>query len=428
MLYCTDYDVVVLGGGFTGCAAALAAARQGSKVLLLEASGFLGGAASNCLIFPFMPYSTQCVDKNGNGYNHYLSRGIITEIVDDLNKSGDMRGDSAFIDESLKLLLDKKLVKAGVQVLFHATLCGVKKNGSVIESVSVATKSGVLTFNGKYFIDCTGDADLCEMAEVPTRLGRNKDSLCQPMTLCFRVANVDKKLFFENQKLYQRLYNEWQEAGKITNPRENILVFNYPIEGVLHFNTTRIIKLNPVDPFDVTKAEMEARVQVKEMMDFFRDAKIPGMEKAELVYTAPNIGVRESRMLDGEYVLTQEDLIACTKFEDAVAAGNYDIDIHNPEGSGTSHYYFAPGTWYTIPYRSLIPKAKDAVNLLVGGRCISVTHETQASVRIMPICCTTGEASGVAAAVCVKDSTTVQNADVKKIQRILTETGAYTGL
>lgn len=428
MEYINTYDVIVLGGGFTGCAAALSAARQGRSVLLLEASGFLGGAASNCLIFPLMPYATTIENEDGTRAKHYLSRGILAELVKNLQKTGDIRGDSGFLDEAVKLLLDAKMVEAGVEVLFHATLCGVKKNGSHMESVSVVTKSGVLEFFGKMFIDATGDADLCEMSGIPTRLGRDSDNLCQPMTLCFRVCNVDKKKFYENKKEMDRLHKEWLDGGRFTNPRENILVFDYPIDGVLHFNTTRVVKHNPVNPFDVTRAEMEARRQVQELLNFFKVNNLPGLENARLVYTAPNIGVRESRMLVGEYVLTGQDLVDCVKFDDAIAAGNYDIDIHNPEGTGTSHYYFPNGTWYTIPYRSLIPKAEDCDNLLTGGRCISCDHEAQASIRIIPICCTTGEAAGAAASVCVKNGTTVQNADVKEIQKILTESGAYIGL
>ncbi|MGN1345234.1 MAG: FAD-dependent oxidoreductase [Eubacteriales bacterium] len=428
MTYETNYDVVVLGGGFTGCAAALTAARQGQRVLLLEASGFLGGAASNCLIFPLMPYATSRKDEEGNTTRHYLSRGVLAEIVEELRQTGDIRGDAEFLDEALKLLLDRKVTEAGVQVLFHATLCGVARDGARLTSVSVATKAGVLTFSGKMFIDCTGDADLCVMSGVPTVLGREPDHLCQPMTLCFRVANVDKKAFFANREEMRRLHREWLDAGRFTNPREDILVFDYPIDGMLHFNTTRVVRLNPVDPFDVTRAEMEARRQVKELLDFFRANHLAGMENAKLVYTAPSIGVRESRMLDGAYVLTGDDLVACTKFDDAIAAGNYDIDIHNPEGSGTSHYYFKAGTWYTIPYRSLIPKACDAENLLVGGRCISATHEAQASIRIMPICSTTGEAAGAAAAVANKTNTTVQNVNVREIQRVLVDGGAYLGI
>lgn len=424
MKNCKSYDIIVLGGGFAGSAAAIAAARQGAKVLLLDALGFLGGAASNCLIHPFMVNATSITDENGEKHRHELSRGIFLEIADELHRHADGR---RFYDEELKVILDRKLLESGAEVLFHATLCGIKKTDKHIDSVSVVTKAGILTFGAKVFIDCTGDADLTVMAGVPTRLGREGDELCQPMTLCFRVVNVDKKKFFENRELWQSLYKSWQSEGKISNPRENILVFDHPTANMLHFNTTRIVKHNPVDPFEVTKAEIEARRQVVELMNFFKENNIPGMENAELAYTAPSIGVRESRMLSGEYILTGDDLVACEKFDDAIAAGNYDIDIHNPEGSGTSHYYFPEGTWYTIPYRSLIPKESDCDNLLVSGRCISVDHRAQASVRIMPICANTGEAAGIGAVLAASSNTAVQRIDVKELQRRLISAGAYIG-
>ncbi len=422
------YDIIVVGGGFTGVAAAVSAARLKKKVLIIEASGCLGGAASQNLVFPFMPYFTPRKSDPDFPEKTVLSCGFFTEIIQELEQSGNIISADRFNTEALKLLLDQKTVEAGVDVLFHATLSAVSKTGNTITALSAVTKAGVLTFSADRFIDCTGDADLAVMAGVPTRLGRESDHLCQPMTLCFRVVNVDKKLFLKSKPLMRELYKAWQEAGKTTNPRENILVFDYPVEGVLHFNTTRIVKLNPVDPFDLSRAEMEARKQVAELMTFFRENHVPGMEKAELLYTAPSIGVRESRMLDGEYCLTGKDLMACTKFEDAVAAGNYDIDIHNPEGSGTSHYYFPHGTWYTIPYRTLLPKEKDCKNLLVAGRCISCDHEAQASIRIMPIVTTLGEAAGVAASVSLDENAPVQQTTVKKIQKILVGCGAFLGI
>ena len=422
------YDIIVLGGGFTGAAASAAAARLGKKVLLIEESGALGGAAIQALVFPFMPYTTAVADDPEHPQQLTLSRGFFGELVRELEKDGQISHGANFNTEAVKLLLDRKMLEASVDVLFHATLSGVEKSGNRISSLSVITAAGTLTFTAERFIDCTGDADLSVMAGVPARLGRDEDQLCQPMTLCFRVGNVDKERFYEARPIWSRLYDEWRAAGKIKNPREDILVFNYPIDGVLHFNTTRIVRLNPVDPFDLSRAEMEARLQVKELMDFFKENRIPGMEKAELLFTAPSIGVRESRMIRGEYCLTGKDLVACTKFGDAIAAGNYDIDIHNPEGSGTSHYYFPAGTWYTIPYRALVPKEEDCENLLTAGRCISVDHEAQASIRIIPICTTTGEAAGVGAAVSLSEGVSVQKVNVGTVQKILLENGAFLGI
>lgn len=419
-----NYNCIVIGGGFTGCAAAIAASREGLKVLLLEEGGSLGGAAIHNLVYPFMPYATTVKDENGKEKTHILSRGIFEKLVERLNEYGGLD------TEYLKVILDDEVTKAGADVLFHAKLCDVIKEGNHIKAVETATSAGKMQFEADYFIDCTGDGNLLSQAQIPFQLGRKEDNLCQPMTLCFRVANIDKPVFYENKPQMQALYKEWLKAGKFTNPRENILCFNYkPIDGMIHFNTTRIVKMNPVDPFDVTRAEMEARKQVIELLDFFRENKLPGLENAKLVHSAASIGIRESRKMCGEHILTEEELKDCTKFSDAIAAGNYDIDIHSPTGAGTSHYYFPAGTWYTIPYRSLIPKKEDCDNLLAGGRCISCTHEAQASIRIMPICCTTGEAAGVAAAVaCKAGKSAVQEADVSSIQKILTENGAYLGI
>ncbi|HOB36656.1 MAG: FAD-dependent oxidoreductase [Clostridiales bacterium] len=256
----------------------------------------------------------------------------------------------------------------------------------------------------------------------PYHIGREKDNLCQPMTLCFRALGVDMEKFRESGKVLNRLYQQMQKEGKIKNPRENVLFFYYFVDDILHFNSTRVVKLNPTDAFDLTRAEIEAREQVFELFDFLKE-NIDGFQNSSLIMTAPSIGVRESRMIDGEYLLTGRDLISCRKFEDSIAAGNYDIDIHNPEGSGTSHYYFPEGQYYTIPYRSLIPKNVD--NMLVAGRCISADHEAQASIRIMPIVCCLGEAAGTAVGVAAGEGVAVNRVDVKKVQERLKAQNAF---
>jgi hypothetical protein len=210
----------------------------------------------------------------------------------------------------------------------------------------------------------------------------------------------------------------------IKNIREDVLIFDTLTDGVLHFNSTRVVKKNPTDAFVVTAAEIDAREQAFELHEFLK-RHFGAFRNSKIIMTAPQIGVRESRMVDGEYMLTERDLKDCVKFDDAVAAGNYDIDIHNPEGSGTSHYYFPDGAFYTIPYRSLLPKGVD--NLLVAGRCVSATHEAQASIRIMPIVCCMGEAAGVAAAVAGASRVPAPRADIGKIQDILLKNGAFLG-
>lgn len=416
------YDIIVAGGGFAGAAAAIAASRCGSSVLLFDKSNCLGGAAANCLVNPFMPYATHV-----DGEVKKLSAGIFKEIRDRLDEMRQITGEMlhsdspTFSEEHLKLVLNRMALESGVNLLFHAYLSDVTCEDGKITSLTVATKAGNISLCADYYIDATGDADLAVQSGCQYHLGRPADNLCQPMTLCFRLSNVDLEKFAAERPHMQELYKQFQAEGKIKNPRENILIFPTVQANGLHFNSTRIVKLNPVDPFDVTRAEIEAREQVLELYLFLKE-NLESMKHAELVSTAAEIGVRESRMIDGLHLLTGTELKECTRFEDSIACGNYDIDVHNPEGSGTSHYYFPDGQYYEIPYRSLLPK--EISNLLVAGRCISADHDAQASIRIMPIVCSLGEAAGVGASVAAKEGVAPAQANIKEIQRILVENGA----
>ncbi len=427
-----QYQVIVIGGGPAGVAAAIAAARLGQKTLIIEEGNALGGAINHMLVLPFMEYFTPIGPEKPGKPRVMLARGIFGEITERLVAlTEELEGEDArfnklplfyFNGEYMKILLSRMTREAGVDVLFHARFLDCDASEGKIHSIRVSAGTEMLTFTADQYIDCTGDADVAYQAGFPTHLGRDGDHLCQPMTLCFRIGDVDLETFGKNRKLMQQLYREAKARGEITNPREDVLVFDTTSPSVLHFNTTRIIKRNPTDPFDLSRAEEEVREQVFEMFRFLRK-NVPGLEKAVLLSTATHIGIRESRMIDGEYTLTQKDLLACRKFDDGIAACNYDIDIHNPEGSGTTHYFFKPYTYYTIPYRCLVPKG--SANLLVAGRCISSTHEAQASYRVIPYAATLGEAAGVAAAIANKNGTTVKDASVAEIQSTLRAEGAF---
>ena len=412
------YDLIVVGGGLSGVAAAVSAAREGLRVLLVERSGGLGGAISVNLVYPFMRYWTKIPET---GETKYLSDGIFSEMCRRQEAFIQPVSNTRFNPESFRLVLDEMCVEAGVQVLFHAALCGADVAERKIRSVLLATKAGLLDACADSYIDATGDGDLLAFAGCDFQLGREADGLCQPMTACFRMSGVDVEAYKADRPRIQALYKEQKAAGKLQNPREDILVFFGLGEGIVHFNTTRVVKLDPTDPFALSRAEMEARKQIFEMYRFLKE-NCPAFERAAICSTAVGIGVRESRKLKGEHILTARELKDRTRFADSIALGNYDIDIHNPEGAGTSHYYFADGDYYTIPYRSLLPKEVD--NLLVAGRCISATHEAQASVRIMPICATLGQAAGTAAAVARQTGTNVHDVDVKKVQTLLRKNGA----
>lgn len=414
------YDLIVVGGGFGGIGAAIAAARHGAKTLLIENAGALGGAAVNCLVNPFMPNGTKL---NGSDKYTELTQGLYAEICQRMDKEFGACIKRCFHEEYLKVVLDRMCKEAGVKVLFHSTLVNVEMDGETVKSIGVMQRSGLNQYSAKYYVDATGDGLLATLAGCPTRLGRPADGLCQPMTLCFRIGNIDIPKFQENRAAMQELYKKFQAEGKIKNPRENVLIFNTLVDNMLHFNTTRIIKKNPVDPDDLSWAEMEAREQMIEMYHFLKE-NCPGFENSHLLFSN-EIGVRESRMVDGLYLLTEEDLKECKRFDDCIACGNYDIDIHNPAGTGTSHYYFPEGQYYDIPFRSLRPLK--AENMMTAGRCISVTHEAQASIRIMPICCALGEAAGIAAAVATKHGCKLDDAPMAEIQTLLREAGAFIG-
>lgn len=354
-----------------------------------------------------------------NGKRVELSSGIFKEILNELKKRNALYLDSHFLEEELKYVLNEMMLENNVDLLFHAYLSRVNKENNKIKSVVVATVDGEKEIEAEFFIDATGDGQLSFLSGCEFLLGREGDNLTQPMTLCFRVGNVDTDKFYKTIDNLQKEYKKAQSRGEIINPRENILVFKTPIKNVLHFNTTRIVKKNPTNPGEKTQAEILARKQVFEIFDFIKK-HADGMEDSFLMSTAQETGVRESRKIVGEYTLTEKDLLNCTKFEDGVVACNYDIDIHNPEGSGTSHHFFKDGEYYTIPYRAFIPKGVD--NMLVSGRCISSDQGAQASFRIMPTVASIGEATGTAIGIAINDKIdNIRNVDIKKLQRILKE-------
>lgn len=412
------YDLIVCGGGLAGTAAAISAAQEGLKVLIIEKSGFLGGAAGNCYVNPFMPYT---IKKNGEKI--LISRGIFAEIISRLSKMDGIakEGDMVFNDEYLKIILDKMTSENNVDVLFHTTLISARAEESHVKEITVVNKSGITKYGAKYFIDATGDGELSAMSGAKYHVGRKKDGMCQPMTLCFRVANVDRRKFDKtNYHQIKVAYNKAQAEGRISDPREDVLWFNYTTKGIIHFNTTRILNLSPIDALDLSKAEKIGREQMYEIYQFLK-RDIPGFENSVLIASAPEIGIRESRLIEGAYVITEEDIIGCRKFEDSICVGAYEIDIHSPDGGDSTHISIPQGEYYTIPYRALTPLGFD--NLLVVGRCISSTHEAQASYRIMPICCCMGEAAGAAIALISKESIAVGNVNIDKLHIALDKRG-----
>jgi glycine/D-amino acid oxidase-like deaminating enzyme len=399
------HQVIVVGGGPAGIAAAIAAKRQGLKTLLVEKYGFLGGMATAGLVNPFM--STLGA---GGLYQEFLQRLTEWQAAEE----------HTFDGELAKLVLDEWLTEQGVDLLFHSLLTGVKVEEGRIKSIKVSGRGEELTLPASYFIDCTGDGDLAALSGVKINLGRTSDGLCQPMTTCFQVGGVDDSLMPPREELTAR-YKEAKAQGRLHNPREDVLWFRTIRPGEIHFNTTRVTGKNPVSLSDLTAAELEARRQIAELFAWLRQ-EVPAFKGAYLLRIAAQIGVRESRTIQGAYRLTEEDVLSGRKFTDAIGKCSYPIDIHSPSGEGTRIATLAPGDWYEIPYGTL--HTSTFGNLLVAGRCISSTHEAQASLRIMPTCMVTGQAAGVAAALADAGNLPVSQVSVPELQADLKAAGA----
>lgn len=409
-----NYELVVAGGGLAGVLAAVSASREGMKVLLIEKYGFLGGMATAGLVFPFMSYVE-------NGGKAVANAGLFADLLCRLYKIGGTNAPDSrhFKQEFMKIALDRLAAEYGVDVLLHSLLTDVKFSGRRVKSVTISTISGNIELKAPMYIDATGNADLIALAGLDFNLGRESDGLCQPLTLNFRLANVDTGKF--DKKTANELFLKLQSEGKLRNPRENILVFKYADDNILHFNTTRYTGIDPTDVLARSRAETELREQMLEMYLILKE-NIDGMQNCSLIESGAEAGIRESRRIDALYTLTKDDVIGVCKFPDRIARGTYMIDIHNPSGAGTEIIRIRENDYYTIPYRSLIPRQAD--NIIVAGRSIGADHVAMSSLRIMPITSCIGEAAGAAAYLAIHNGVTAADIDVPELQKILISHGA----
>ena len=320
----------------------------------------------------------------------------------------------------MKQTLLEMAIEAGVAIRLHHMLTEARACDGVVEEIVCETKGGLAEFAGKVFIDCTGDADLSAMAGARCDVGRPEDGLAQPMTLNFRMQGVATDRM-PTRAAINIIYKSAKAAGRIDCPREDVLYFFTTRPNEIHFNTTRVVEKSAIDGAQLSDAEIEARRQVWQMADFLR-REVTGFEGAYVSYVAPQIGIRESRRIQGEYAVSKDDILTGAKFDDGIGAGVYPIDIHNPKGEGTIIVGPPAGTWYEIPYRSLIPKHFS--NLLAAGRPVSATHEAHAAIRIMPTAFGLGEAAGTAAAQAIATDCAVRDIDGKTARKALIASGA----
>jgi len=408
----SEHDVIVAGGGTAGIAAAVAAARNGADTILIERYGFLGGTMTAGLVNPFMTF---------HAGKEQIIKGIFQEIIDRLKDTGGYdEKTKAFDSEIMKLVLDQMIKEADVKLLLHTYITdALVTKENIIKGIEAYNKSGRQVVLGKVIIDATGDGDVAVMAGAPYEKGREEDGLTQPMTLNFRMGGVDVERMPSREKI-NKLFEEAKAKGEIKIPRENVLYFPTTRRGEIHFNTTRIVKVDGTKADDLTYAEIEGRRQMAELIKFLKE-KVPGFENAYLLMSAVQVGVRETRRIIGEYVLTGEDVIKARKFSDVIARGSYPIDIHSPTGEGTVIKKLPPGESYDIPYRCIVPKKVE--NLLIAGRCISCTHEAQAAIRVIPIVVAIGQAAGTAAALAAKLHASRREMNVPLLQEALKKQG-----
>jgi hypothetical protein len=437
-----EYDVIVVGGGTGGVPAAIAAARNGARVLLIEKNGFLGGVTTGGLTPPVWP--TWISGGSSGKDKEYFIKGIFAEMLERMSNLDALASDGHTMDEEvLKYVLEEMCLEAGVELLMHSFLFRVAKDKRLLTSVDIANKSGARSISGKVFIDGTGDADLIALAGGEWLQGRKSDGATQPVTMTFRLGGVDtsKPLsdspFFcrtksggkdpfempEDVAAIHKEYVEAQKRGEITDPRPVLMYWSYSRPGIVHFNTTRVHRVDATKVEDLTKAEIEGKRQVIQILRLLR--KFPAFANAYLVQMSSEIGVRETRRIVGEYTMTKDDVMNGKKFEDGVARGHAPIDIHDPlpnMPTDIEMIYLPEDLTYDIPYRSLVPKDFD--NVLIGSRCLSATHEASASTRMIHQLYAVGQAVGVAAALASKQNIPCNKLDVKLLRQTLKKQGA----
>jgi hypothetical protein len=447
------YDVIVCGGGPSGAMAAIAAAREGAKVLLVEQYAFLGGTLTAMGVGPMMSFHNNVGEQVVKGYaqeliDRLIARGASVGHVEDVITYCSTV--TPFDAEQMKIELEQMFLGAGGTLLYHTMLVDVATEGDRVTAIIAANKAGLTRFEAAFFIDSTGDGDLAYRAGVPFKQGRDEDGKTQPMTMKLKVANVDR----EAVKRYAREHPERclfdygteeglrrlessprislkgyipelkraRDAGEVSVNREFVLLFETGTQGVFIINVSRIQGLDGTNPYDIARAETIGRQQCSEIFAFLRKHCV-GFEHAVRMDSAAQVGVRETRRMDGRYTITAEDLLEGRRPDDSIALGGYPLDIHSPDKAETVTHFFRLGTVYGIPLRALVPRGFG--NLLMNGRCLSATHEALAGIRTTPQLMAVGQGAGTVAAMAVRDGKGAMELDFAVVKQRLEANGAF---
>ena len=430
-------DVAVVGGGTAGLAAAVAAARAGAETYLIEKDAFLGGEATGGLVSAF--------DVGPDVKGSPVIRGILEEIRERLKTydaiRGVKKGGLPFDPEMMRFVAFDLCEDAGVRLLLHSLVFEVKTRNESVEELHIYSRGGPRRLIAQTYVDASGDGDIAALAGADFQAGRATDGLQLPMTLLFQLGNINgervqsadwEKLqeVFEKE-LVPKLF-EKEKLTKVFGKEVKILVAYRRRLGRISFKRVgqhgglfgmgliHVAGLDSLDVEDLTRAEIGGRRAALAIHQFFRK-HVPGCERCIIARTADHVGVRETRRIIGDYILTREDVLYGRKFEDSIGCRTSWIDLHDPEGEGVLHELVVKDDWFEIPLRAIVVKGYD--NLLVAGRCISATHEAQGAIRGMGSCMVTGQGAGVAAALAARQNISVGKLDVNLLQRELRAQG-----
>ena len=438
-----QYDVLIIGAGPAGTAAALSAARKGSRVLLVEKYGCTGGAFSlGMALTPvgFEPFRYWVTPTDPKGW---VVQGLARELHDRMVAEGAVCKPVWDI-ETYKWLVDTMLSEAGVDVLFHAQCVdAIVENGRVTGAV-LATRAGLEKVHAKVSIDCSGDGDLFTYAGADFELGRKSDNRPQPMTLASVFGNVHlpyrenmtyAEMMAVSQAMVSPILKEAWEKGDIP-PIFVGIMFPRVVKGAILKDQVwcRLVQSwrDPNSSWDMAKGEIESRNDLQKVLTFMR-AKVPGFEEAVLLKTSAQIWPRESRRLIGTAQLTEDDIQNNARYDDGIAHGACFLEAHSPtpgnplperglEWGGDRSLYDAEVN-YQIRYGTLVPKAVDG--LLVAGRCISASHVAQSSSRMQITSMALGEAAGCAAHIAASSNKPPREVNPTELRDALRNQGAY---